>query len=392
MIEEDCKVQGFEDIAPLSGLRAQEAMVALRESRDWVGDLSRLIPSDRAERVVESWRNIEHVDHFQSYVVKPFLDALIEETTSGVTWEGVEESMEQGMLFLSNHRDIVLDPSLINVALMESGRMPTEIGIGSNLLASEWIRDLVRLNRCFVVQRSGSPRERLYHSLRTASYIRHAIHRGDAVWLAHREGRAKDGIDLTAPALMRTLSEGCQKDVWNSLNVVPVSISYEWDPCDAMKVHELLTKERFGHYVKQQGEDELSMWTGLVGYKGRVCLHFGSILDWKTDSDSKKPERDMARLFDMQMHAGMKIWPNQRLSCEFLGLKETSSSQTSTEPVSEEDRREWRNRMNSVVGQLQGRGWSDEEIQRKWCEISSGPCRSIGSLQGEHGHGNGTCD
>jgi len=392
MIEEDCKVQGFEDIAPLSGLRAQEAMVALRESRDWVGDLSRLIPSDRAERVVESWRNIEHVDYFQSDVVKPFLDALIEETTSGVTWEGVEESMEQGMLFLSNHRDIVLDPSLINVALMESGRMPTEIGIGSNLLASEWIRDLVRLNRCFVVQRSGSPRERLYHSLRTASYIRHAIHRGDAVWLAHREGRAKDGIDLTAPALMRTLSEGCQMEVWNSLNVVPVSISYEWDPCDALKVHELLTKERFGHYVKQQGEDELSMWTGLVGYKGRVCLHFGSILDWKTDSDSKKPERDMARLFDMQMHAGMKIWPNQRLSCEFLGLKETSSSQTSTEPVSEEDRREWRNRMNSVVGQLQGRGWSDEEIQRKWCEISSGPCRSIGSLQGEHGHGNGTCD
>ncbi|MDA0729004.1 MAG: hypothetical protein O3B70_00355 [Bacteroidetes bacterium] len=389
MIEADLKVQGFEDMAPLSGQRAQDAMVALRESRDWVRDLSRLIPGERAEQVVALWRNIDLADHFQSGVVKPFVDALIEETTSGVTWEGSAESMEKGRLFLSNHRDIVLDPSLINVALMESGRMPTEIGIGSNLLGSEWVRDLVRLNRCFVVQRSGSPRERFHHSLRTASYIRHTIEQGNSVWLAHREGRAKDGIDVTAPALMRTLSDGCHEEVWNSMRVVPVSISYEWDPCDAMKVHELLTKQRDGQYVKQPGEDELSMWTGLVGFKGRVCLQFGPMLEWMADVESKKPERDMAKTFDMQMHAGMKIWPNQLLSAEFLGLDEILSSDDRVVHVGEDDRRIWRDRMDSVVRQLQGRGWSTEEIQRKWCEISSGPCRSLASWEGEHGHGNG---
>jgi hypothetical protein len=378
MIEGEASFSDFSDIAPLSGTEATKALTQLRESRDWVRDLSRMIPLEEAQRIRENWQGVSDVEGFQGVVVKPFLESLMKATTDGVTWNAAEGALDKGLLYLTNHRDIVLDPSLVNVALLDHGRGSTEIGIGSNLLGSAWVSDLVRLNRCFVVERSGSARERYMHSLRTAAYIRSATSSGTPVWLAHREGRAKDGHDSTAPALVRTLSQGCDPNVWNGLKVVPVSISYEWDPCDALKVNELLHRETSGAYSKVPGEDELSMWTGLVGAKGRVHLEFSSVMSWEHSTEDSRPERGMALAYDRRLMAGMRLWPNQRIAAEQLGL-DNSVCELIPEPTPEE-RTQWDRRKSVVEDALKERGWSREQAVRKWCQGLAAPLQLQQSL------------
>ena len=362
---------GFEDMAPLKGAEAAKALVALRDGTDWVRQLGKVLSHDQAEALLAAWTQVRDVEGFQMSVVKPFLEALADKTTSGFTWSGAHSSLKSGLLFLTNHKDIVLDPSFLNVVLLGQGLAATEIGIGSNLLSSAWVNALVRLNRCFVVERSGSARDRYQHSLRTAAYIRHVTAQGQPVWLAHREGRAKDGVDATAPALIRTLSDNGQPATCNALQVSPVSLSYEWDPCDGMKVLELLTRERDGNYTKTEGEDQRSMLLGMVGDKGRVHFHFNDRVPWEAPAEGVRPEQHMAAKVDEVLMTGMRFWPNQRLCGEWLGLPHEMLA-PAPEPT-QKDRDVWKARLSAIAGQLKEAGWSEEEVSRKWCEITSAP-------------------
>ena len=362
---------GFEDMAPLKGEEAAKALVALRDGTDWVRQLGKVLSHEQAQGLLAAWTQVRDVEGFQMSVVKPFLEALADKTTSGFTWSGDHSSLESGLLFLTNHKDIVLDPSFLNVVLLGQGLASTEIGIGSNLLSSPWVNALVRLNRCFVVERSGSARDRYQHSLRTAAYIRHVTAQGQPVWLAHREGRAKDGVDATAPALIRTLSDNGQPATWNALHVSPVSLSYEWDPCDGMKVLELLTRERDGNYTKTEGEDQRSMLLGMVGDKGRVHFHFNDRVPWEAPAEGVRPEQHMATKVDEVLMTGMRFWPNQRLCGEWLGLASEMLA-PAPEPT-QDDRDAWQARLSAIVDELKEAGWSEEEVSRKWCEITSAP-------------------
>ena len=362
---------GFEDMAPLKGEEAAKALVALRDGTDWVRQLGKVLSHEQAQGLLAAWTQVRDVEGFQMSVVKPFLEALADKTTSGFTWSGDHSALKSGLLFLTNHKDIVLDPSFLNVVLLGQGLASTEIGIGSNLLSSPWVNALVRLNRCFVVERSGSARDRYQHSLRTAAYIRHVTSQGQPVWLAHREGRAKDGVDATAPALIRTLSDNGQPPTWNALQVSPVSLSYEWDPCDGMKVLELLTRERDGNYNKTEGEDQRSMLLGMVGDKGRVHFHFNDRVPWETPAEGVRPEQHMATKVDEVLMTGMRFWPNQRLCGEWLGLASEMLA-PAPEPT-QDDRDAWQARLSAIVDELKEAGWSEEEVSRKWCEITSAP-------------------
>ena len=173
---------------------------------------------------------------------------------------------------------------------MGNGYSATEVGIGDNLLSHKWVEMLVRINRCFVVPRSGSVRDKYNSSLLVASYIRHSINEGISVWLAQREGRAKDGADSTSPALIRMLISEGGEIAWRKLNLCPISISYEWDPCDALKVRELLVTERDGSYTKAKGEDEMSMALGLTEMKGRVHMHFNNAVEWEEKKGQRRKE------------------------------------------------------------------------------------------------------
>ena len=358
-------------MAPLKGEEAAKVLVALREGTDWVRQLGKVLSHGQAQGLLTAWTHVEDVEGFQLNVVKPFLEALADKTTSGFTWSGDLVSLKSSLLFLTNHKDIVLDPSFLNVVLLEQGLPATEIGIGSNLLASPWVNALVRLNRCFVVERSGSARDRYQHSLRTAAYIRHITAQGQPVWLAHREGRAKDGVDATAPALIRTLSDNSQPKMWNALHVRPVSLSYEWDPCDGMKVRELLMRERDGNYTKAVGEDQRSMLLGMIGDKGRVHFHFNASVPWEDPTEGLRPEQHMATKVDEVLMTGMRFWPNQRLCGEWLGL-EPEVLAPAPEPT-QADRQAWQTRLSTISGQLEAEGWSVEQVSRKWCEITSAP-------------------
>jgi len=363
----------FEHIRPYSDAETASVAKSLSDSIDWLALLTPLIGADNAEEIAEAMPFMQSVQEFQDELTFPFLEALIEGATDGVTVgfdaETVEFALSETTLHLTNHKDIVLDPSLVNVARMGNGYSSTEIGIGDNLLSKKWIEDLVRLNRCFVVPRGGSARERWASSLLVSDYIRSAIARGQSVWLAQKEGRAKNGKDSTSPALIRMLiSEGGQ-DTWDGLNVRPISLSYEWDPCDSFKVRELLMIEKNGNYEKAPGEDEMSMALGITGHKGRVHLHFCNTIPW-AEEDGVRTERVLAALVDKSIFSGYKIFPNQLLSAKYL---EISLPENIEFTVTSNDEELFTSRLNDVVSFVGTDLCSKEEIERKWCEITVQP-------------------
>lgn len=220
-------------------------------------------------------------------VISGYMDRMIASTTGGLSISGLEQlDAGRAYLYMSNHRDIAMDPAFTNYALHQSKRDTVRIAIGDNLLTKPWTSDLMRLNKSFIVKRSLSgPRELLAASKNLANYIQHSLQQENApVWIAQREGRAKDGVDRTEPAVIKMLSLSRDKSSQAfgehiaSLNIVPVSISYELDPCDALKAGELYALASAGSYEKGEQEDIASIGQGIAGEKGRVHVSFGTPL------------------------------------------------------------------------------------------------------------------
>lgn len=231
-------------------------------------------------------RGVSDVAAIQT-IIKHYMDRMIESSTGGFSVSGLEDlDPQQPYLLMSNHRDIAMDPAFINYALYRSGRETVRIAIGDNLLTQPWVSDLMRLNKSFIVKRSvNGPRELLAASKNLANYMKHSLLQERApVWIAQREGRAKDGIDRTEPAVIKMigLSRNKREQEFSehiaSLNIVPVAISYELDPCDALKASELSQLASTGSYEKGEQEDVASIGQGIAGDKGRVHVSFGTPL------------------------------------------------------------------------------------------------------------------
>jgi hypothetical protein len=216
-------------------------------------------------------------------VIKRYMDRMIEATTTGFSVSGLETlPTGQPYLYMSNHRDIAMDPAFTNYALHRGGHDTVRIAIGDNLLTKPWVSDLMRLNKSFIVRRSArGPRQILKAYQNLSAYISHSLLEERApVWIAQREGRAKDGCDRTEPAIIKMLAMSRDKhqdfgEFIASLRLVPVAISYELDPCDALKAAELSYKARHGSYQKAEHEDVASIGAGIAGKKGRVHVSFG---------------------------------------------------------------------------------------------------------------------
>lgn len=219
-------------------------------------------------------------------LVEPYMERMINTTTESFTVSGLDRlDLSQACLFMSNHRDIALDPAFVNWALHINGQDTVRIAVGDNLLKKEWVADLIRLNKCFIVKRSATDRrEKLSAAKLLSEYIEFSLNtEKQHIWIAQREGRAKDGNDITNPAILSMLALNKTKDVEfsqyiRSLRIVPVSISYEFDPCDINKAKELQEVEREGSYDKPDNEDVRSIVNGITGQKGRVHIHFGEVL------------------------------------------------------------------------------------------------------------------
>ena len=221
------------------------------------------------------------VDQIQNEVSK-YLYRIINKSTHGFSYNGLEKiDTSKPTLFISNHRDIVLDSALVNLALHQSGINTVESAVGDNLLKKQWVADLMRLNKSFIVKRSEKTKRAMLNASKNLSaYIHYSLTQNQQnIWLAQREGRAKDGIDKTNPALISMLLLNKEKsdsigEYLQQLNIIPVAISYEFDPCDTQKAIELATKETTGNYEKSDNEDFESITQGLMGHKGHVHLEF----------------------------------------------------------------------------------------------------------------------
>jgi hypothetical protein len=240
--------------------------------------------------------------HGMQMVIKHYVENVITDTTAGFSVSGLEQlDTARPWLFMSNHRDIVMDPAFTNYALNRDGHQTVRIAIGDNLLTKPWVSDLMRLNKSFIVKRSpGSGRALLAASRHLAEYIRMSLQEERVpVWIAQREGRAKDGIDRTEPAVIKMLAMSRDKqtetfsEVINALGIVPVSISYELDPCDGFKARELYLRSTTGSYAKAEQEDVASIARGISGDKGRVHVAFGTPLAGEfADADQVAQEID----------------------------------------------------------------------------------------------------
>ncbi|MBT4523049.1 MAG: glycerol acyltransferase [Halieaceae bacterium] len=225
--------------------------------------------------------------HGMQMVVRAYVERMIASTTSGFTESGLGRlNMDQPYLYMSNHRDIALDPAFTNYALNKAGYQTVRIAIGDNLLTKPWVSDLMRLNKSFIVKRSlGGPRELLAATRTLSRYIKQSLlEEHSPIWIAQREGRAKNGLDQTEPAIIKMLAMSRDKqqqdfqDHIGCLKIVPVAISYELDPCDGLKAAELCQLATHGSYEKADHEDVASIAEGITGNKGRVHVSFGTPL------------------------------------------------------------------------------------------------------------------
>ncbi|PID54919.1 MAG: glycerol acyltransferase [Gammaproteobacteria bacterium] len=244
-------------------------------------------------------------------VIKFYMDRMIATTSSGFSCSGLERlAPDKAHLFMSNHRDIAMDPAFTNYALFKAQRDTVRIAIGDNLLTKPWVSDLMRLNKSFIVERSATaPRQMLKAFRKLSAYIAHSIQEDNApIWIAQREGRAKDGVDHTEPALIKMLAMNKRKgqalgDYLASLRLVPMAISYELDPCDARKAAELSAIARDGQYHKSQHEDVLSIGAGITGDKAHVHVAFGTPLAGEyADAEAVAAEVDRQVLALYRLH------------------------------------------------------------------------------------------
>ena len=257
------------------------------------------------------------VDEFQrKIVVGQILERIIQKTTDGLTVSGTENLDPHGAyIYISNHRDITLDSALLNYLLAHSGLGIAEIAFGDNLLMNAFVSDLIRINRGFIVKRDLPIREQVKELYHLSRYIHQTTGEGNSVWIAQREGRAKDGNDETNPAIIKMLylahrEQGLSFDEFQKrVKIVPVAISYELDPCDRMKAWELYRKHKRGVHKKRKNEDLVSMFAGLTGYKGRV--HFAFAPPLREDFAS---EKDVAAAIDRDIFRLYRQWPSNYIA------------------------------------------------------------------------------
>ncbi|WP_054058551.1 MULTISPECIES: 1-acyl-sn-glycerol-3-phosphate acyltransferase [Pseudomonas] len=243
--------------------------------------------------------------------IEVYVDNTIERATDGVTYTGVEQFKSgTAYLFLANHRDIVMDPAFVNYAVYHAGLPTPRIAIGDNLLQKPFVSDLMRLNKSFIVHRSISGRrEKMAAYQLLSAYINHSIrHDCQSIWIAQAEGRAKDGDDRTESAILKMFHMSRKDEpfaeVIQSLNLTPVSISYEYDPCDLAKARELYIRATTGSYSKAPGEDDVSIAKGITGYKGRVHVNFAAPL-----SGAFEDTKVLAQEMDRQILGGYRLFP-----------------------------------------------------------------------------------
>lgn len=316
-------ISKFEDIRPYFDEEIPMAMTRIAESELFPLISSYVFPERNMEDVRVQVRKIQTIDQFQHEVMSIVNEQVIKRSMTKFTYNGIDRlDPEKRYLFVSNHRDIMLDSSLLQYILHINGHETSEITFGANLMCHPLVIDIGKSNKMFKVERGGNMKDFYQSSLLHSEYIRYAItQKNQSVWIAQRNGRTKDGIDHTEPGLIRMFASSMPENKLKALadlNIAPISISYEWETCDILKALELY-ESRFTKYVKKPGEDLNSILTGIVSDKGHVHIEICepiSIDELQLFESTTRQEyvKAVARLIDKRINASYLLHPNNYIA------------------------------------------------------------------------------
>lgn len=318
----------FSDIAPYDDSVFHEKMEQLVKEPGFLHAVNYTMPKDDVPVLINELLKIDNKYDFQTQIMFPFLEMLAKTTTSGITLGGLKyHNPGINYTYITNHRDIVLDASFLNLAFLRKGISTSEVAIGNNLLIFDWITDLVRLNKSFIVKRNTGLREGLEAAKKLSAYIHHTIlEKRESIWIAQREGRAKDSSDHTQESLVKMLAlggEGTFMESLKEINLMPVSISYEFDPNDYLKAREFLMRRRDPNFKKSQRDDLFSMETGLLQFKGKVHFQLTPRINTKLDQlgdfkDNNTAAKYVGCLIDQAIHRSYEIFTINYVAYDML--------------------------------------------------------------------------
>lgn len=335
------KLQRFDAIRPFTPEELPQVYERLLADQQFRKVVAVVMPELTFEQFAERMRGCRTNLEFQKVFCYGFLEKLLAEASKGCTINTASIDTDKRYTFVSNHRDIVLDSALLDKLLIDAGFGTTcEIAIGDNLLALPWVKDLVRVNKSFIVERSLPPKEMLAASRLLAEYMHFVIsEKNDNVWIAQREGRAKDSDDRTQPSILKMMAmggEGTPLERLRQLHIVPLAISYEYDPCDILKAKEFQCKRDNPAWKKTAQDDIDSMRTGIMGYKGEIHYHCAPCIDsWLDTLSADMPKNDLfeavARHIDKEIHRNYRLFRSNFIAADLLSGEQRFATHYSPE-------------------------------------------------------------
>lgn len=326
----------FEEIRPYRDDEVKTVMARLAEKPSFKVLLQYMFPDQSLEDLETGLSQIESTADFQAQYISKAIQHMIDDSMVSMNHGGFETiEKDKGYLFISNHRDIILDSALLNYELFLRGIETAQMAIGDNLLVSGLVTDLLKMNKSFIVHRNLERKDRIPYSNRLSAYIRQVMKENTSIWMAQSSGRAKDGNDLTNAALIKMLSLAGGDDYragFKALQIVPMAISYEFEPCDMLKAEELVHARMDLPYVK---DDKVGMVRGIRDPKGRVHLQLGKVLSDEFDelSDEKRINgffRHVTHLMDREILKLYKLWPNNYIAYDLLSDEDQFSARYSS--------------------------------------------------------------
>lgn len=369
------EIRAYEDrdyVATIKTLFADEAF------RDV---LQKLFPNQPLPLLEKQLSSFSSILEFQKKFIHGFVTQLIQKTGKELSLDiSALTNREIPYTFISNHRDIILDPALLDILLIDAGFPQTvEIAIGDNLLVYPWIKHIVRLNKAFIVQRSLSLREMLSASKLMSRYMHFVIsQKRNPIWIAQREGRAKDGNDRTQEAVLKMIAmdgEGSAAERLKAMHIVPLAISYEFDPCDFLKAKEFQMKRDNPAYKKTPADDLINMQTGLAGYKGRIHYACAPCLDEWMAKQEGLSNADFfaatARRLDEEIYRNYRLYPNN-----FVALDLLNDRKDYTTHYSEEDKTRFEQYLRQQINKIDLSNKDEAFLRERLLEMYANPAKN----------------
>lgn len=370
----------FDDIRPFLPEELPAAFNRLLSSDQFKAVLAYLYPGVPVEAIACEMMKCKNNLEFQKKFCYKFLKDLLAKASTGCDMDSESLDLTRRYTFVSNHRDIVLDSAFLSVMLADKGCDTTcEIAIGDNLLAAPWIKELVRINKSFIVLRSAGMREMLVNSKRMSEYMHVVIDgKNDNVWIAQREGRAKDSDDRTQPSILKMMAmggSGTVTDRLKQLHIVPLAISYEYDPCDYLKAQEFQLKRDIEGWKKSKADDILSMQTGIFGYKGKIHYHCAPCIDSWLDTLGDVPKSDVfdiiSQHIDSEIHANYRLYANN-----YIALDKLNGDNTHSDKYTAEQKAVFEKYLEGQLAKIQIENKDEEFLMNKMLLMYANPARN----------------